>query len=85
VATYDVASNIWLALVGGGSAQIVALPTSAYWSDQPVHSLAALRDRIYVKSFLGYGASHMAGRCRCRSRAGPACSPRLVSAIEAKV
>jgi hypothetical protein len=27
--------------VGGGSAQIVALPTSAYWSDTPVHSLEA--------------------------------------------
>ena len=82
VAIYDMASNMWLALVGGGSAQIVALPTSVYWSDQPVHSLAALRDRIFVKSFLGYGASHMAGRCTWRSRGGPG-SPRLVSVIEA--
>ena len=48
--------------VGGGSAQIVALPTSAYWSDKPVHSLKALRELIYVKSYLGYGASHMEKR-----------------------
>lgn len=48
--------------VGGGSAQIVALPTSAYWSDKAVHSLAALKDLVYVRSYLGYGASHMEKR-----------------------
>ena len=78
--------------MGGGSAQIVALPTSAYWSDKPVHSLKALRELIYVKSYLGYGASHMekrmlrgqaaAAKAKAKARGGSAAAAAAAVAAD---
>jgi len=52
--------------VGGGSAQIVALPTSKILSPdergRPPADLLELKRRVYVRSYLGYGANHVEKR-----------------------
>ena len=52
--------------VGGGSAQIVALPASKISSPDdlggPPADLLELKRRVYVRSYLGYGANHVEKR-----------------------
>ena len=56
--------------VGGGSAQIVAprrdaLAASAFRKKAPADvSIASLRDAVYVKSYLGYGATRVESRVK---------------------